>query len=774
MATTLPHSTPNPSGAFFQAGDSGVQERLEPPSPWLYLAGMCVTLSGLFAVNYGIDAPGFTQLTYGLAIAGYTINFLLRLTGKSLRSVQAPILMLIGLGAIYLLTNDSAISMLAPAGAEDDRSKSLQLVFAWMAIAHSFVASSDASVLFSCVPCMTILALVSTHTSDPPVQGAFMVFIAAATFLMVHENYLRTRSARLRQRTLGRDRRLFGGQLQLTALCLVGALSLANLVAVPIRTVGQTLFDANYNGGVEGKLTQVIQNVVKAPVKEQSSVKLATGPQTESEQVVMTVKSARQLNWRGKTFTRYTGHAFTNSDAIHERPLAAEPSGNAPGSDRFQEARNNEADFNQERRTFKIPPGPYELPVGEMQSSSEVGQDVTIQGGSFSQFYGAGMATSLQTLEPLLHIDDAGSMMVSDTLQQSATYHVVSQVPTEDPRLLRAASASLDDVPPSIRQDCLQTAVDGVENPRLKQLAAKITQGLKNNYDRAVAIKEYLSQHCLYNLLALAAPPDRDAVEYFVFDAKEGYCDSFGAAMTLLCRYAGVPTRLASGFLSGDASSDNTYIVKVKHKHIWTEVFFPHYGWVAFDATEGTQDVTNRARARANSMSLIQWFRTHGPLPILTLVLVGVLLVYLVKVEILGRLASRRELNSGAGGRPATNQEIVMSYNDACQLLAKRGLARPLWMTPDEYAVAVGKVVSEQAAQIGPLLAALTRLHNDFRYGAETAEVEEAEEAKRLLEELRKALAEVRRGAFAPIVDPQVAGARWASGGATSFSIRSL
>lgn len=772
MAATRPHSMPSTS----HLSGGPAQERAEPPSPWLYLAGLCVTLSGLFAVNYGLEPSGFSQMVYALAISGYVINYMLRLSGRSIRSFQAPLLLLIGLAAIFLLTNDGAATLLAPPGVEDDRSKSLQLIFAWMAIAHSFVVSSDASVLFSCVPCMTMLALVSTHTPDSPVQAAFMVFIAAATFLMVHENYLRTRSARLRQRTLEGDRRLFGGQLQLTALCLAGALALANLVAVPIRSVGQTLFDINY-GGIEGRVTRTLQSAVKVAVKEQSSVKLATGPQTESDQVVLTIHSDRRLNWRGKTYVRYTGQNFTNDANLNEQTLEPDkPSGNGANSDPRS---STETDYDAISYQYHLPISPYELKPEEMRSSTDVTQVVTVQGGSFTQFYGAGMPVSLETSEPRLHVDDAGSMTIADSLHQYSRYKVISRVATEDPNLLRSASSIPADLPPLIRRDCLQTEVNGVQSERLKRLASQITQGLRNNFDRAVAIKEYLSQHCAYNLLAVAAPLDHDAVEYFVFDAKEGYCDSFGAAMTLLCRYAGVPARFVSGFLSGDAGNDNSYTVKVKHKHIWTEVFFPHYGWVAFDSTEGTQDVTNRTRARqASGGSLLQWLRSHGPVPILVVAVISLLLAYLIKVEILARFAAQRARWGLATGRPAANLEIIQCYRDACRLLASRGLKRPEWMTPDEYSELVEQSISQTLpspqTSFVPEFTRLTHLHEVACYGAAPVSDAEAAEAKQLLSTLEKASAYLKRGALSMVRDVQTTEARWATGGATSSHLRRI
>ena len=73
-----------------------------------------------------------------------------------------------------------------------------------------------------------------------------------------------------------------------------------------------------------------------------------------------------------------------------------------------------------------------------------------------------------------------------------------------------------------------------------------ITSGLANPYDKVVAIQRYISSTCKYNLQAPRAPGNRDVVAWFLFNSKQGYCDSFAAAMTILCRNAAYPARLVS------------------------------------------------------------------------------------------------------------------------------------------------------------------------------------------------------------------------------------
>jgi transglutaminase-like putative cysteine protease len=68
---------------------------------------------------------------------------------------------------------------------------------------------------------------------------------------------------------------------------------------------------------------------------------------------------------------------------------------------------------------------------------------------------------------------------------------------------------------------------------------------------------------------------------------KAGYCQYYATTMAILLREAGIPTRLAQGFLPGDRSGDGTEVVRNAGAHAWVQVQFPGYGWVDFDPTGG-------------------------------------------------------------------------------------------------------------------------------------------------------------------------------------------
>lgn len=737
----------------------GVDENEPRPilSIWLYLAGLCVTLSGLYAVNFGIEDQNFVMLTYGVAIAGYILSYFLRLYRVSLQSIQVPLMVCLGLIFFAGVSSDQGLSWFAPTSVLEDRAKGLQLIFVYMALIHCFTLSSDAAVLFACVPCMTMLALVSTTTTEPQVQNAFLFFIGSATFLMVHENYLRTRNARLMGRTLGPDHRLFGGQLQLTAFCVVGALVLANFVAVPIRTVGQTLFVPGtfntFNNSKANNSQSQRQNNPQISVSEGNAIDLGRGPEAESDVPILSVRADVGMNLRGATFDYYTGRRFENRLG---NPVGLEPEESAQDqASREKEwsniSREGTRSVSSDRKRYRVPSTPYDLTAGEMENSIEREQTVTILGGSVSAVYGAGKVERVEGGMNSLSFTSSGLLTPPSPLPVTSQYKVVSRLANDEPDRLRAASSSLDDVPQQIRDAYLQTRGDGEpENERLRAKVAEIVTAAKTNYDRVETIRTFIASTCKYNLQAPAAPQGKDVVDNFIFETQQGYCDRFAAAMTLMCRYARIPARLASGFLYGDVDKDGNYIIKQKHKHVWTEVFFPKIGWVPFDATEGAVDISDHsAKDKKKAMSFIAWLLSNGWLPPTVGLIIVVLALYLLKTELVDRFQRRQALAERMLQRAPTNVAIILAYEKVCAAFKQRGLARPVSATPVEYAAWIAERTGTLLPGMQEPMTRLTALHARYRYGAEVASQEEVRLAEEAVTTITAALAQAKGAAFA-------------------------
>jgi hypothetical protein len=121
---------------------------------------------------------------------------------------------------------------------------------------------------------------------------------------------------------------------------------------------------------------------------------------------------------------------------------------------------------------------------------------------------------------------------------------------------------------------------------RVKQLAASIVGPYDNPYDKASAIESFLRSEITYNEKIEAPPPDRDPVDYILFDLKQGYCDYYATSMAVMLRSVGIPSRVVSGYAQGQYDQEKkAYVVLQQDAHTWVEVFFPDYGWVEFEPT---------------------------------------------------------------------------------------------------------------------------------------------------------------------------------------------
>ncbi len=119
--------------------------------------------------------------------------------------------------------------------------------------------------------------------------------------------------------------------------------------------------------------------------------------------------------------------------------------------------------------------------------------------------------------------------------------------------------------------------------PRTRELANTITKGLKTPYQKAKAIENYLKTNYVYDFDYKRAPDTWEPNDWFLFEDKRGVCGNFNSAFVVLCRAAGIPARLVSGFMITPQAEKQ--VVYQDQGHAWSEVKFQDMGWYTFDAT---------------------------------------------------------------------------------------------------------------------------------------------------------------------------------------------
>jgi len=125
-------------------------------------------------------------------------------------------------------------------------------------------------------------------------------------------------------------------------------------------------------------------------------------------------------------------------------------------------------------------------------------------------------------------------------------------------------------------------------SPRVKALAAEITQGATDDAKRAERLEAYLLANGRYSDTPPRIDPDdpRSPVEVFLEGGLAGHCEYFATSMVLLARAVGLPTRLVNGFAGGRANRVGDFVTLARSDaHTWVEVHFAEAGWVRYDPT---------------------------------------------------------------------------------------------------------------------------------------------------------------------------------------------
>jgi transglutaminase-like putative cysteine protease len=121
---------------------------------------------------------------------------------------------------------------------------------------------------------------------------------------------------------------------------------------------------------------------------------------------------------------------------------------------------------------------------------------------------------------------------------------------------------------------------------RLMALAKRLTYNKHEPMQKAVILRDYLRNNFKYKQFSKRVPKQREAVDYFIFDLREGHCEYFASSLAVLARLNGLPARVATGFSPGNYNVLSGFFeVHEYHAHAWTQIYIPNMGWLTFDAS---------------------------------------------------------------------------------------------------------------------------------------------------------------------------------------------
>ena len=88
-----------------------------------------------------------------------------------------------------------------------------------------------------------------------------------------------------------------------------------------------------------------------------------------------------------------------------------------------------------------------------------------------------------------------------------------------------------------------------------------------------------------YNYTTAGGHDPDNPLRDFLFNRKEGHCEYFSSAMTILCVqpvYRQTRQRIFGGAYN---RYGNYYAIRQADAHSWVEVWYPNFGWLTYDPT---------------------------------------------------------------------------------------------------------------------------------------------------------------------------------------------
>jgi hypothetical protein len=248
-----------------------------------------------------------------------------------------------------------------------------------------------------------------------------------------------------------------------------------------------------------------------------------------------------------------------------------------------------------------------------------------------------------------------------------------------------------------------------------------------------------------------------DPLANFLFERRKGHCEYFASAMAVMLRSIGIPSRVVTGFASGVYNPLTGWqVVRASDAHSWVEAWIAGRGWRTFDPTppdpsaiqsplmsraalffdaaeqfwqdwilsyDLDRQIALAARVQQSGRGAklhwmegaIGWFAGAARSSAGYAPAAAAMMFFAIVAVIFGPGASRwlkgairvRRLKRGEGEA----SDATLLYQRMLALLERRGIQKPPWLTPHEFARVL------PATELSPLVDDLTCAYIEFRFG---------------------------------------------------------
>jgi hypothetical protein len=293
---------------------------------------------------------------------------------------------------------------------------------------------------------------------------------------------------------------------------------------------------------------------------------------------------------------------------------------------------------------------------------------------------------------------------------------------------------------------------------KIWSLAHSVTQYDRTPEAKARALERHLRTSYGYTL-EMPKAEAADPLANFLFNRHKGHCEYFASAMAVMLRTVNIPSRIVTGFAGGVYNPiSGWYVIRASDAHSWVEAWLPGTGWTTFDPTPPDpnppqlsiltrigfymdaaevfwQDwvlnynldrqlvLASRMEQRSHNFRMnwldeltnstgqaVKIASIYGPMLIAAVVFAFVFYRFSGDIQRWWwRRLSFRRVQRGQVQRT----DATLLYERMLKTLKRRGIEKPPWLTPMEFA----RVVDDP--ELSMLVDDITNAYNELRFGGD-------------------------------------------------------
>ncbi|MEC8511786.1 MAG: transglutaminase-like domain-containing protein [Planctomycetota bacterium] len=199
--------------------------------------------------------------------------------------------------------------------------------------------------------------------------------------------------------------------------------------------------------------------------------------------------------------------------------------------------------------------------------------------------------------------DALSEALYLDALEERRSVRVRSEIAhelsvAEARTLVARGSLPAGHIALALPEDPRGTRAFRAASARLDALAGDLVASADSDFERVLAVVEHLRSSFAYELYSVDFLGTEGCGA--LLERRGGSCTHFASLAVLLLRRAGIPARIAAGYVARErvqaSDGGGRWLVRQRDGHAWIEVHFEGAGWLPFDPTPGDATVGGALR----------------------------------------------------------------------------------------------------------------------------------------------------------------------------------